>query len=111
MAQSYVDVGLTHWDVQTNKLQLLGIAALFMAAKFEEIDAHTAPRFAKFTSGCCSAMEICSKERELIKLMRWRLNPDTLNFWLEYYVRMWDQFVVLARLDTAYSIKKTKLEN
>ena len=110
LAQSYIDQALTRQDVRIQKFQLLGITALFMAAKMEELEPQVAPKFAKYTSDFCSAKEICSKEREVVQLLNWRLNPDTLYFWMEYYVRMWDQFVFLQRLDSSFSIKKKKLQ-
>ena len=42
-------------------------------------------------------------------MLNWRLNPDTLYFWMDYYIRMWDQFVVLEGLDSAFSIKKKRV--
>jgi cyclin E len=106
LAQSYVDQVLSRQDHRINKFQLLGITALFMAAKMEELEPQVAPKFAKYTSDFCSAKEICTKEREIVQLLNWRLNPDTLYFWMEYYIRMWDQFVVLQGLDSSFSIKK-----
>jgi len=46
----------------------------------------------------------------MMKLLTWRLHPDTLYFWVEYYVRVWDQFVVLTGLGQDFSIKKKKLQ-
>lgn len=80
-----------------------------MAAKMEELEPQVAPKFAKYTSDFCSAKEICSKEREIVQVFNWRLNPDTLYFWVEYFTRMWDQFVVLEGLDSAFSIKKKRI--
>ena len=80
-----------------------------MAAKMEELEPQAATKFAKFTADYCSATEICKREREIENILGWRLNPDTLYFWIEYYIRMWDQFVVLRKLNSHLSIKKKKL--
>jgi Cyclin, N-terminal domain len=109
LAQHYVDMVLTRQAVKISKFQLLGITALFMAAKMEELQPQIAPKFAKYTSDFCSAIEICRQEKEVVNLVKWRLNPDTLFFWLEYYVRSWDQFVLQQGLDSMFSFKKKKL--
>lgn len=99
---------LSRQVVRLSKFQLLGITTLFMAAKMEEMDVQIAPKFAKYTSDFCSATEICSREKEVVSLLKWRLNPDTLYFWLEYFVRAWDQFVVLQGLNSHFSFKNKK---
>ena len=42
-AQSYVDQVLSRQDHRIHKFQLLGITALFMAAKMEELELQAAP--------------------------------------------------------------------
>jgi cyclin E len=109
LAQTYIDQVLTRQSIRINKLQLLGITALFMAAKMEELEPQSATKFVNYTDAYCSATEICTREREILRMLSWRLNPDTLIFWLEYYVRMWDQFVLLRGLPSHFSFKKKKI--
>ena len=33
-------------------------------------------------------------EKEVITVLRFKLTPDTLYFWLDLGVQLWDQFVV-----------------
>lgn len=108
LALTYIDVTLTHEQVNINKFQLLGITALFMAAKMEELEPQVASKFATLTSNVCKSTDICKRERELVKRMGWKLNPDTLYFWFEYFVRCWDQFVVFQGLNEELSIKRKR---
>lgn len=102
---------MTRKDCKRSNFQLLGITALFMAAKMEELDPQIVTKFAKYTLDLCSAHEICNKEKELATLLKWKLNPDTLYFWVEYYIRMWDQFAKLNGLSKNIQIKQKNVDS
>ncbi len=71
----------------------------------EELNPQLVTEYAKLTNNSCSAAEICRKERDLLKVLGWRLNPDTTYFWLEYFIRMWDQFATVNKMSSSFNIK------
>lgn len=77
----------------------------------EELEPQFVTKFSKYTLNLCTAEDICNQEKEMVKLLRWRLNPDTLYFWVDYYIRMWDQFTKLKGLSKKLQIKQKKVEN
>lgn len=59
--------------------------------KTEEIELKNGKYFAHYYSANqCSAEAIARKEREMVQALRWRLNPDTLFFWLDALMDRWD---------------------
>ena len=66
-AASFVDRYLTLVpDVEKGQLQLVGVAALFAAAKLDGVDAPKATDFAQSTDGCYSVAQILSMEVRLV---------------------------------------------
>ncbi|XP_022256559.1 G1/S-specific cyclin-E-like [Limulus polyphemus] len=69
LAQDFVDRYLaSRQNVPKQQLQLLGITALFVAAKIEEIYPPKLSEFAYVTDGACTETEILEKELVLLKL-------------------------------------------
>ena len=67
LATDFIDRYLTITkDVEKQQLQLMGVTALFIAAKLEEIYPPKINEFAYVTDGACS--EDCILEQELVML-------------------------------------------
>ena len=59
--------------------------------KTEEIELKCGKYFAhQYSANECRAEAIARKEREMVSVLRWRLNPDTLFFWLDALMDRWD---------------------
>ncbi|XP_064466374.1 G1/S-specific cyclin-E-like [Ornithodoros turicata] len=89
LAQDFVDRYLTKSsDLPKSQLQLLGITALFLAAKMEEIYPPKLTEFAYVTDGACQESEILDKELSILTALNWDLTPVTVNGWLNVYLQV-----------------------
>lgn len=69
LATSYVDRYLkVKKDVQKSRLQLVGVTALFIAAKLEEIYPPKLSEFSYVTDGACTDDEILLEELVMLKV-------------------------------------------
>ncbi|XP_037558705.1 G1/S-specific cyclin-E1-like [Dermacentor silvarum] len=75
-------------NLPKNQLQLLGITALFLAAKMEEIYPPKLAEFAYVTDGACQESEILDKELSILVALNWDLTPVTVNGWLNTYLQI-----------------------
>ncbi|XP_072527390.1 G1/S-specific cyclin-E1 [Salminus brasiliensis] len=78
----------TQENVLKTTLQLIGISALFIAAKVEEIYPPKVHQFAYVTDGACTEEEILSMEVIIMKELNWSLSPLTPMAWLNIYMQM-----------------------
>ncbi|XP_002735304.1 G1/S-specific cyclin-E-like isoform X2 [Saccoglossus kowalevskii] len=89
LAQDFVDRYLaTQKDIPKTRLQLIGITALFVAAKLEEIYPPRLSEFAYVTDGACTENEILIEELVVLKALNWDLSPITVNTWLNIYLQL-----------------------
>ena len=75
-------------DVQKQQLQLIGITALFIGAKLEEIYPPKLTEFAYVTDGACTENEILEQELVMLKALKWDLSPLTCNQWLNVFMQL-----------------------
>lgn len=75
-------------NVMKHQLQLVGITALFIAAKLEEIYPPKLAEFAYVTDGACSETEILEQELVILKALNWDLAPMTITAWLNVYLQV-----------------------
>ncbi|KAL0984858.1 hypothetical protein UPYG_G00149590 [Umbra pygmaea] len=89
LAQDYFDrFMLTQDDVEKDRLQLIGITALFIASKIEEIYPPKLHEFAYVTDGACDEEEILEMELIMLKALNWDLCPETVISWLKLYAQV-----------------------
>ena len=86
----YVCLFLQKERVNVDEYDILGITALQLAMKIEEIDIvsfnHRVAYSEKFT--------IPEYETRIMNNLGMKLLPDTLYNWLEVYIEYWDQFIL-----------------
>jgi len=89
MAVNYVDRYLSRQSSATRKseLQLIGISALFFAAKLEEIYPPKLAEFAYVTDSACTEVEMREMELMMLKKLQWELSPPTAISWLNLYLQ------------------------
>jgi len=93
-AINYVDRYLSAvLNVPKIELQLIGVTALYMAAKVEEIYPPRVASFAKSTDGAYNTEQINAMELKMAKALKWLLTPPTLNTWANWYMNQWDLYV------------------
>ncbi|XP_041961726.1 G1/S-specific cyclin-E2 isoform X1 [Alosa sapidissima] len=89
LAQDFFDrFMLTQSEVAKNQLQLIGITALFIASKLEEIYPPKLHEFAYVTDGACEEEEILGMELIMLKALKWELCPETVVSWLKLYAQV-----------------------
>ncbi len=90
LAASYVDRYLkVKRDIQKSRLQLVGVTALFIAAKLEEIYPPKLSEFSYVTDGACTDDEIVVQELVMLKVgIVGRNSPPTPPSYLEGYARI-----------------------
>ncbi|XP_067124539.1 G1/S-specific cyclin-E [Centruroides vittatus] len=89
LSQDFVDRYLNvQEDIPKEQLQLVGVTALFIASKIEEIYPPKISDFADITDGSCREDEILDKEMVILKALNWDLMPITVNNWLNIYLQL-----------------------
>nr|CAB3228912.1 G1/S-specific cyclin-E1 [Phallusia mammillata] len=88
LAVDYIDRYLTNTkNIHKTRLQLVGVTALFIAAKLEEIYPPKLSDFAYVTDGACTEEEILSQELLMLSTLKWSLSPITAIAWLNVYLQ------------------------
>lgn len=80
LAVNYVDRFLSLMSVIRGKLQLLGAAAMFVAAKYEEIYPPDVAQFVYITDDTYTVKQILQMEQVLLKTLHFSTAPPTSNF-------------------------------
>ncbi|KAJ3179900.1 G2/mitotic-specific cyclin [Geranomyces variabilis] len=76
-----IDRFLTDRPCSMNKLQLVGLAALFIAAKYEEVNAPSISSIVYFGDGGYVAEDIMKAERYILQILKFELHyPTPLSF-------------------------------
>lgn len=89
LALDFVDRFLaTQENIPKQQLQLIGITALFLAAKIEEIYPPKLTEFAYVTDTACTEDEILDKELIILKALNWDLSPVTVYGWLNIFLQI-----------------------
>jgi len=89
LAVDYVDRYLsTQRNISKTRLQLIGVTALFVAAKIEEIYPPKLAEFSYVTDSACTDEEILLQECNMLEQLKWRLSPVTPISWLTAYLQI-----------------------
>ncbi|XP_044524410.1 cyclin-A2-like [Gracilinanus agilis] len=85
LAVNYVDRYLSSVSVLRGKLQLVGIAAIFLASKFEEICPPDTTEFMCLTDGLYTKSQIVGMEQMLLGVLAFDLAVPTIIQFLTHY--------------------------
>ncbi|KAJ8249434.1 hypothetical protein GJAV_G00234820 [Gymnothorax javanicus] len=89
LAQDFFDRYMaTQTGVHKTRLQLIGISALFIAAKMEEVYPPKVHEFAYVCDGVCTVDNILRMEMIIMQELKWRLGPMTSIAWLNLHMQM-----------------------
>lgn len=72
------------------ELQLIGVTAVYIASKVEEVFVPTVKIFSKSTNYSSSVRRITQMEREMCQVLGFRLHPVTLISWADWFTKEWD---------------------
>lgn len=85
-------ISMADHEIAKNKLQLLGVTALFLACKVEEVYVARVNDFALATDGGYTKEQILDMEFHMMQTLRYKLHPVTMCTWINWYVNMWDVY-------------------
>lgn len=95
LACNYVDRFLSlRPGCQRAEFQLLGLAAIVIAAKVEEICTPKLTDFAKSADSGFSQDQIKEMERRILRTLSWRLVPPTVFNWMSLAMSLWDDYLL-----------------
>lgn len=77
-----IDRFLSKMSVPTSNFQLLGVAAMFIATKYEEIYPPELSKFVEVTDEAFSGQQIRQMEQEILKALNFRISLPTITFFL-----------------------------
>ncbi|XP_020399222.1 cyclin-A3-2 isoform X2 [Zea mays] len=88
LAVSYVDRFLTMNVVARNKLQLLGVTALLVAAKYEEIESSKmkVKRYTDITDNTYTKQQVVKMETDLLKSLSFQIGGPTVTTFLRQFI-------------------------
>lgn len=75
-----------------SEYQLVAVAALSIASKFEEIRPPRMSDYELATDKAYSQAQIRAMERKIMGCMGWKILPATLSHWVNWVMKMWDEF-------------------
>jgi hypothetical protein len=105
---NYVDRFLSaHANIKKEELQLIGVTALFLAAKMEEVYSPRVADFAKSTDNGYNVEQIVKMEKLMLKELSWRTTPPTYAMWANWYMNQWDIYISTNE----YAMNHKALEN
>uniref|UniRef100_A0A061S9R1 Cyclin A n=1 Tax=Tetraselmis sp. GSL018 TaxID=582737 RepID=A0A061S9R1_9CHLO len=87
LAVSYIDRYLSVVPVKSTKLQLVGVACLLVAAKYEEIYPPQVDEFCYITDHTYSRTELIRAERHILQTLGFELTVPTTRVFLRRYAK------------------------
>ncbi|KAL8624021.1 hypothetical protein ACOMHN_041611 [Nucella lapillus] len=84
---SYIDRFLSQMSVLRSKLQLVGAAAMFLAAKYEEIYPPDVNEFVYITDDTYQRKQILRMEHLILKVLKFDITSPTINWFCERLLR------------------------
>mmetsp|Transcript_29044 Transcript_29044/g.51963 ORF Transcript_29044/g.51963 Transcript_29044/m.51963 type:complete len:475 (-) Transcript_29044:1657-3081(-) len=92
-AVSHVDRFLSRYpSVMKEHFQLVGLVAIYIAAKSEEIYTPRITDFAKAAQNTYTVEEIRHMERLMLQRLSWLMFPVTVYTWVSWLMSQWDSF-------------------
>uniref|UniRef100_J3NEI8 Uncharacterized protein n=2 Tax=Oryza brachyantha TaxID=4533 RepID=J3NEI8_ORYBR len=87
LAVSYLDRFLSAHPLRRNRLQLLGVAAMLIAAKYEEITPPHVEDFCYITDNTYTRQEVVKMESDILKLLKFEMGNPTIKTFLRRFMR------------------------
>jgi cyclin A len=84
LAVSYLDRYLSAHPLRRNRLQLLGVGAMLIAAKYEEISPPHVEDFCYITDNTYTRQEVVKMESDILKLLEFEMGNPTIKTFLRW---------------------------
>lgn len=94
MAVHFVDRFLSATsEVKRERLQLIGLTALILATKMEEVYVPRVKDFALTAENYYTCEQIVEMERTMLNKLQWQTSPPTLIIWANWFTVQWDLYI------------------
>lgn len=94
MAVHFVDRFLSATsEVLRARLQLIGLTALIIATKMEEVYLPRIKDFAMTAENYYTCEEIVDMERTMLKVQKFQTSPPTMTIWANWFTVQWDLYI------------------
>ena len=80
-------------DIRKEEYQLVGLAALYISAKVEEVSVRKLNEFAQSADNGFHKADICRMERCILRSLKWKIFIGTPNALLNWLTWQWDTFL------------------
>ena len=87
LSAAYIDRFLSLVDVKRNRLQLVGVTAMLVASKYEEIYAPQVDEFCYITDNTYTREQVLETEREVLRVLDFDLTQPTTKTFLRRYIK------------------------
>lgn len=87
LSVALVDRYLSLVDVKRNRLQLVGITCMLVAAKYEEIYAPQVEEFCYITDNTYNREQVLAMEREVLGVLEFDITQPTIKTFLRRYIK------------------------
>lgn len=87
IAVNLIDRFLARRQIRRNEMQLLGVTAMVIAAKYQEIYPPTIEDFVYMTDDACSKPQVIKMEEHVLRELDFSINFPTPNYFLEVFAR------------------------
>jgi cyclin B len=95
-------------DISITKLQLVGIASLFLASKYEEIYYPDVKNYVSYRA--CSHQEFLEMEMTILQVLNWRMSIPTAYHFLDRFLSL-TKALPMTRQAVTYYLEQTLLEH
>ena len=103
---SIIDRFLERKQVSREKLQLVGVTAMFLASKYEDINCPEVSQFANITANAYTINEILRMEKIILRVLQYQLTVPTSNKFLNLILKG----STITKLISSYLIERTLQE-
>jgi len=79
-------------NICEKELQLLGVASLYIASKYEEVYVNRVEEFAKTTDNAYSCCDILGMESKILNVLCWDVNHSTPCDFMNMMMMEWDAY-------------------
>jgi hypothetical protein len=83
----YTPFGMSHVSIDRTSLQLLGLTALFIAIKLEEMHPPPTDEMIDTTANAANVEDLFGMEKIMLHVLGWKLHPQTPVSWLKLFIQ------------------------
>lgn len=108
---NYVDRFLSvQPKVKKEELQLIGVTAMFIASKMEEVYSPRVADFAKSTDNGYTVNQIVKMEKNMFRELGWYTTPPTNAMWANWYMNQWDIYISTNEYALSHDLIKSNFD-